>query len=118
MPTPQSQINAELFKRINSLEKVSSELSGYFKGMVENTKELISLMRNEQKHHKVVVSILASLLAFCIAAIIYGAIGKDGLHAVRNTMPHSMLNEAVTSDDGLDMWMWFNLRNNKRKGKV
>lgn len=114
----QGEINAEVFKRINSLEKVSSELSGYFKGMVENTKELISLMRNEQKHHKVVVGILSSLLAFCIAALVYGAIGKDGLHAVRKTMPQAMLNEAVTNDDGLDRWMWFNLRNNKRKVKV
>ncbi len=111
----QGEINSEIFKRINALEKVSSELSGYFKGMVENTKELISLMRNEQKHHKVVVGILASLLAFCIAALIYGAIGKDGLHAVRTTMPHAMLNEAVTNDDGLDRWMWFNLKRGKRR---
>lgn len=103
----QGEINTEVFRRINSLEKVSSELSGYFKGMVENTKELISLMRNEQKHHKVVVSILASLLAFCIAAIIYGAIGERGLHSVRQTLPTAV---AIPAHNDFDKFCRKSLR--------
>ena len=32
MPTLQNEINSEIFNRINALEKVTSEMSGYFKG--------------------------------------------------------------------------------------
>lgn len=106
MAATQGEINKELFKRINSLERVASELSGYFKGMVDNTKELIGLMRSEQKHHKVVVGILATLLAFCIAALVYGAIGDKGLHSVRQTMPLSV-GDAITAGNDFDRWMYF-----------
>ena len=105
MPTPQSEVNQELFRRVNALECVASELSGYFKGMVDNTKELIGLMRNEQKHHKIVVGILATLLAFCIAALVYGAIGEKGLHSVRQTMPLAV-SDAITADNYFDRWMY------------
>ena len=43
MSTPQSEVNQELFRRVNALEQVYNETNGYLKGIVESNEKLIKL---------------------------------------------------------------------------
>lgn len=95
MPTPQNEINSEIFNRINALEKVTSEMSGYFKGIVEQNDKLIKLFTKA-------LYILATVAFLAIFALIYGAIGKDGLHAVRQAMPERIADLPGSQD--FDRW--------------
>lgn len=80
MSTPQSEVNQELFRRINKLEQVYSETNGYLKGIVESNEKLIKLFSKS-------LYILAAIATLSLLAVIYGAIGKDGMKSIRETMP-------------------------------
>ena len=42
MSTPQNEVNQELFRRVNALEKVYSETNGYLKGIVESNEKMLT----------------------------------------------------------------------------
>lgn len=94
MSTPQNEVNQELFRRVNALEQVYSETTGYLKGIVESNEKLIKLFSKA-------LYILAAIAVLSLLAVIYGAIGKDGMKSVRETMPRVADIQGVAD---LDKW--------------
>ena len=82
--TAHDKIHAEIFKRINEMETKFDDMSGYMRGVMESNQELIKLLK---KALHILAGITATCVLACLFAVIYGAIGKDGLHSVRKTMP-------------------------------
>ena len=95
MSTPQSEVNQELFRRVNALEQVYNETNGYLKGIVESNEKLIKLFSKA-------LYILAAIATLSLLAVIYGAIGKDGMKSVRETMPRVADIQGVAD---MDRWM-------------
>lgn len=94
MPAPQSEVNNELFRRVNVLEQVCNETNGYLKGIVESNEKLIKLFSKA-------LYILAAIAVLSLLAVIYGAIGKEGMKSVRETMPRVADIQGVAD---LDKW--------------
>lgn len=95
MPMPQSQINSQLFGRLNSLESKVDETNGYLKGVVESNEKmlaqndkLIALLERRDTTQNRVIWALFILLLFSVGVIAFGAIGKEGMHSVRQTLPN------------------------------
>lgn len=95
MSTPQSEVNQELFRRVNALEQVYNETNGYLKGIVESNEKLIKLFSKA-------LYILAAIAVLSLLAVIYGAIGKDGMKSVRETMPRVA---DIQGAADLDKWL-------------
>ena len=89
MPTAKSidEEHAKIYGRINGLESKVDETNGYLKGVVASNEQLLGILTKSQAHLKHAL-VLSYVFAFaCLGALIYGAIGKDGLYSVRRTMP-------------------------------
>ena len=93
---PQSQINNEVFKRINNLESDVSETKGYLRAIVGQNEKLIRLLTRALY----VLTFISTVLLF---ALVYGAIGKEGLHSVRSAVPTRIA--AIPAPGDLDKWM-------------
>lgn len=96
MPTLQSEINKELYNKVNSFKTEFAEMNGYLKSIVEQNEKLIKLLRNA-------MYILAFITLCCLFAVIYGAIGKDGLHSVRDAIPKMA---TIPAHNDFDKWMY------------
>ena len=83
----QNVINNQLFGRLNTIESKVDETNGYLKGHIELTDRLFALLDKRDKSQTKVVCWLIGLLLFSLLVIAYGAIGKEGLHSVRQTLP-------------------------------
>ena len=107
MPIPQSQINNQLFKKVNDLEADQSETKGYLKAIVEQNEKLIGLLTKSQSHLKHAL-VLGWMFAFmCLGALIYGAIGKEGLYSVRRTLPNlPPQSAAIPAHNDFDKWRY------------
>ena len=103
MPTPQSQINNQLFGRLNSLESKVDETNGYLRGVVESNEKLIVLLTKSQSHMKHALILGWTFAFMCLGALIYGAIGKEGLYSVRQTLPTTT---AIPAHNDLDKWRY------------
>lgn len=103
MPT-QSQINNQLFGRLNSLESKVDETNGYLKGVVESNEKLIALLQKRDATQSRITWALVVLLFFAVGVIAFGAIGKDGMHSVRQTMP--LKTAAVPLYNDFDKWRY------------
>lgn len=75
MPS-QEHINGEIFSRINSLEASVAEMKGLLQAHLDQNRQLLKVV-------SLALKVMAVLCFVELFAIIYGAIGKDGLHAVR-----------------------------------
>ena len=94
MPTTQSQINQQMSSRLNTLESKVDETNGYLRGVVESNEKLfeqndklIALLERRDTTQNRVLWALLVLLLFAIGVIAFGAIGKEGTHSVRQTLP-------------------------------
>ena len=113
MPMSQTQINNQLFGRLNSLESKVDETNGYLKGVVESHEKLIGqndrlivlLEKRDVTQNRVVWGLFV-LLLFAVGVIAFGAIGKDGMHSVRQTVTTMPIDTAAVlpDSDGLDRW--------------
>ena len=107
MPTSQSQINSQLFGRLNSLESKVDETNGYLKGVVESNEKLITLLERRDTTMGRVLWALLVLLLFAIGVIAFGAIGKEGMHSVRQTLPKVPTTAwAVPAHNDFDKWRY------------
>lgn len=99
MSTPQSEVNQELFRRVNALEQVYSETTGYLKGIVESNEKLIKLFSRA-------LYILAAIAFLSLFALIYGAIGERGLKSVRESVPSIPMRQtaALPAHNDFDKW--------------
>lgn len=101
--TRHDEIEREQFDKINSLTArveglasavdVSNDI--LVKQMNQNAADHSAAMDKMQKMHdsyvkmtKYIIGLLFVVIFSLIGALIYGAIGKEGLHAVRETMPN------------------------------
>ena len=106
------EIHAEIFRRINTLESKVDVTNGYLKGVVESNNKvvqvnerIIQLMENRDVLFWRIVVILSFITLISIGAVIYGAIGKEGLHSVRQTLP-PITSAAIPAHNDLDKWMY------------
>lgn len=72
--------NQRQWKSINALAAEVKTLSGTVEAQNETNKELLKLIKKALSYEFYVILIL-------IGAIVYGAIGKEGLFAVRQSLP-------------------------------
>lgn len=104
MPTPQQKINDQLSSRLNSLESKVDETNGYLKGVVESNEKLIELLKKRDTTMGRIIWALIVLLFFAVGVIAFGAIGKDGMHSVRQTMP--LKTAAIPMHNDFDKWRY------------
>lgn len=107
MPMPQSQINNQLFGRLNSLESKVDETNGYLRGVVESNEKLITLLERRDTTMGRVLWALLVLLLFAIGVIAFGAIGKEGMHSVRDTLPKMPTTAwVIPTHNDFDKWRY------------
>ena len=107
MPMPQSQINNQLFNRLNSLESKVDETNGYLKGVVESNEKLITLLERRDTTMGRVLWALLVLLLFAVGVIAFGAIGKEGMHSVRQVLPKVPTTTwAIPAHNDFDKWRY------------
>lgn len=107
----QDAINRELFGKYNGMLEKQSEMNGYLKGVVESNEKiikqndkLIGLIEKRDKTMGRAMWGLLILLLFTLAIIGYGAIGKDGMFSVRQTMPTNLA--AIPAHNDFDDGKW------------
>lgn len=106
MPMPQSQINNQLFGRLNSLESKVDETNGYLRGVVESNEKLITLLEKRDTTLNRVIWALLVILLFALGVIAFGAIGKEGMHSVRQTLPAlPQQTDALPAHNDFDKWL-------------
>lgn len=93
MPTnaEHKEVEKDQYMKIENLTKTVSELTGAVSVLNKTNSELITLLKKALSYEFYVILIL-------IAALVYGAIGKEGLYSVRQVMP--VPTPAPQSDDG------------------
>ena len=107
MPMPQSQINSQLSSRLNVLESKVDETNGYLRGVVESNEKLITLLERRDTTMGRVLWALLVLLLFAIGVIAFGAIGKEGMHSVRQTLPNlPPQSAAIPAHNDFDKWRY------------
>ena len=107
MPMPQSQINQQLSSRLNTLESKVDETNGYLRGVVESNEKLITLLERRDTTMGRVLWALLVLLLFAIGVIAFGAIGKEGMHSVRQTLPNlPAQSAAIPAHNDFDKWRY------------
>ena len=100
MPTHE-EVHADLYEKLNANTAEVKELTGavrvltrqnerFFEMMERKDAQYIAELDKKDKSQGRIVIALFVLLAFTLAAVVYGAIGRDGLHAVRETVPINM----------------------------
>lgn len=97
MPTQNDSI-AELFSLVR---ETKGEIAATNTSVATLTGAVRVLTDQNDKFFRLVYRIgafMGFLLLLCMAALIYGAIGKDGLHSVRQTLP--LMHEAVAPSRG------------------
>ena len=96
----QGDINRDLYSKFNACKAEQAETNGYLKAIVEQNDKLI-------RQNTRALYIIASFGLICLFALIYGAIGKEGLHSVRQSLPAGVPKQTAAipcPDDGLDKW--------------
>ena len=103
-------VHAEIFNRINKLESKIDDTNGYLRGVVESNErvvavneQLLVLIDKRDRAQARIMWALMMLLFFALGVIAFGAIGKDGMHSVRQTLPIDTA-AILPHPDGLDKW--------------
>lgn len=99
------EIHADLYGRVNRLESKIDETNGYLRGVVESNEKLITLLEKRDTTLNRVIWALLVLLLFAVGVIAFGAIGKEGMHSVRQTMPN-LPTAAVVPHNDFDKWQY------------
>ena len=93
-----AQRDERIEHRFNSIETKVDELSGYLKGVVESNQKLIKLFT-------ISIGVISFIAIMAVGAIIVGAIGKDGMHSVRQIIPDIVY--AIPADNHeVDFWQY------------
>jgi hypothetical protein len=103
MPICKDAEHDKIYSRINSLESKIDSTNGYLKGVVESNEKLITLLEKRDKNTGRIVWALIVLLLFTICVIAFGAIGKEGMFTVRDTVPKVAV---YPPDHSLDKWRY------------
>ena len=83
-------------ERFQSIEQKVDSMCGYLKGVVDSNEKLITLFTRA-------LYIISFIAIIAVGAVIFGAIGKDGMHSVRQIIPDMVY--AIPADNHeLDQW--------------
>lgn len=105
--TAQNKVNDQIFGRINKIESKVDSMTGYLKGVVETNEKLIDLFKRRDTTLNRVVWALIALLFFALGVIAFGAIGKEGMHSVRKTLPNlPPQSAAIPAHNDFDKWRY------------
>ena len=111
-PTQHEKIHGEMFKRLNEVESKVDNTNGYLRGDVESNEKiikqndkLITLIEKRDASQGRIVWALLVLLFFALGVIAFGAIGKEGMHSVRKTMP-TVPTAAIPAHNDFDKWQY------------
>jgi hypothetical protein len=99
----QSQINTEVFSRINDLETDVSETKGYLKAIVCQNEKMMAMLQKRDASTGRIIWALFGIIIILLFALIYGAIGEKGLHSVRSAVPSRVA--AIPAPGDLDRWI-------------
>lgn len=86
-------------ERFQSIEQKVDSMCGYLKGVVDSNEKLIKLFTRA-------LHIISFIALVAVGAVIYGAIGKDGMHSVRELVPS--VAEMIPAPHDLDKWQYHN----------
>ena len=112
MAKTHDEIHAEMFGRINTLESKVDNTNGYLRGVVESNEKiikqndrLIGLIEKRDAAQGRVIWALLLLILFALGVIAFGAIGKEGMHSVRQTLPTMpQTADAIPAHNDFDKW--------------
>lgn len=100
------EIRADIYGRVNALESKIDETNGYLRGVVESNEKLITLLEKRDTTLNRVIWALLVILLFALSVIAFGAIGKDGMHSVRQTLPNlPQQSAAIPAHNDFDKWL-------------
>ena len=106
MAKSHDEIHADIYGRVNALESKIDETNGYLRGVVESNEKLISLLERRDTTLNRVIWALLILLLFALGVIAFGAIGKEGMHSVRQTLPVlPQQTAAIPAHNDFDKWL-------------
>lgn len=93
-------IHRELFAKVGTLANSVSELSGSVSVLNKTNTDLVSLLKKALSCEFYIILLL-------IAALVYGAIGKEGLYSVRQIVPvPSSAPVDIPHADGVSVIPW------------
>ena len=105
MPKSHDEIHADIYGRVNALESKIDETNGYLR--VESNEKLIELLKKRDTTQGRVMWALVILLFFSFGVIAFGAIGKEGMHSVRQTLPAMpQPSAAIPAHNDFDKWRY------------
>lgn len=85
------KIHADLYDKVNectaACRALKSEINTLTGSMSAEISRYVELLHRQQDKQFRVVGGLVLVVIFCIGIIGYGAIGKQGMYTVRNTLP-------------------------------
>ena len=105
------EVHAEIFGRINHIESKVDETNGYLRGVVESNEKLLAIMDKRDVMFWRTICVLAFIAILSVAAVIVGAIGKEGLYAARKAVP--IASDALPAHNDFDKYA----HNNQHKEK-
>ena len=119
MPKSHDEIHADIYGRVNALESKIDETNGYLRGVVESNEKLITLLEKRDTTLNRVIWALLVILLFSLGVIAFGAIGKDGMHSVRQTLPTiPQTADAIPVHNDIDKWIFRQLKTHNSKCKT
>ena len=105
--------HAKIYGRINAVESKVDETNGYLKGVVETNEKLLALMDKRDVMFWRTICVLAFIAILAVAAVIVGAIGKEGLYAARKIVP--IASDALPAHNDFDKYAHNNTNKEAKK---
>lgn len=84
-------------ERFQSIEQKVDSMCGYLKGVVDSNEKLIKLFTRA-------LYVISFIAVIAVGAVIFGAIGKEGMHSVRQLVPDAMAYAIPADHHELDFW--------------
>ena len=84
-------------QRFQSIEQKVDSMCGYLKGVVDSNEKLITLFTRA-------LYVISFIAIVAVGAVIFGAIGKDGMHSVRQLVPDIVTYAIPADHHELDCW--------------
>ena len=102
MSTLNDDIHRDLYEKVNLNTIAVNSLSAEVRNNNDHFDKVIALIENDMKRRHREIMGLVMFAFFCVGVIAYGAIGKDGMFMVRQTIPAIANGQTGAPIDGND----------------